>query len=231
MNSFVSWIQQLEFGGMFSTMLIVAASLICITIHETSHGLAAYWLGDPTAKQAGRLTLNPLRHVDIMGLVMMAVVKFGWAKPVPVNMSYFKNPKRGMAITAVAGPLSNVILAWIALVIRSTVLFFVIQNPDSAFLVTFLEFAEYVALISIGLAVFNLFPIPPLDGSKILFALLPNGLYNKLMQYERFGMIALMVALFAGVLDKPLFYMRDVLLDVLQPLAMFPLEILLKFFG
>ena len=105
MDGFVAWLKQLQFDGVWQTAVLVAASLLCITFHETCHGLVAYWLGDPTAKRAGRLTLNPLRHVDIGGLLMMALFRFGWAKPVPVDMRYFKHPKRDMALTAAAGPL------------------------------------------------------------------------------------------------------------------------------
>ena len=115
MDSILSWFRQLQFGGLLDTVIIVAASLLCITVHETCHGLAAWWLGDPTAKRAGRLTLNPIRHVDWVGLILMAVVRFGWAKPVPVDMRNFKNPKRDMALTALAGPVSNVLLALVAL--------------------------------------------------------------------------------------------------------------------
>ena len=118
MDGFVSWLRQLQFDGVWQTALLVAASLLCITFHETCHGLAAYRLGDPTAKRAGRLTLNPLRHVDIGGLLMMALFRFGWAKPVPVDMRNFKHPKRDMALTAAAGPVSNVLLAYLAVLLR-----------------------------------------------------------------------------------------------------------------
>lgn len=119
MDGFVAWLKQLQFDGVWQTAVLVAASLLCITFHETCHGLVAYWLGDPTAKRAGRLTLNPLRHVDIGGLLMMALFRFGWAKPVPVDMRYFKHPKRDMALTAAAGPLSNVLLAYLAVLLYS----------------------------------------------------------------------------------------------------------------
>ncbi len=229
MNSIISWFQQLQFGGLLSTLVVVAASLLCITVHETCHGLAAYRLGDPTAKNAGRLTLNPLRHVDLMGLVMMAIVKFGWAKPVPIDMRYFKNPKAGMALTAAAGPASNVLLALAALLLRSILLFFAIGNPDSALWYYLVLFTEYVAVISAGLAVFNLFPIPPLDGSKVLFSVLSDSAYYQLMRYERYGMLLLMALLLTGVLDGPLYFLRDGLLDGLQAISLWPLELLLKF--
>ena len=229
MNGFLDWLRQLQFGGLLDTILVSAASLLCITVHETCHGLVAYWLGDPTAKNAGRLTLNPVKHVDLVGLVMMAIVKFGWAKPVPVDMRYFKKPKEGMAVTALAGPVSNVLLAAVALLVRSVLLYFYIRRADSQVLSAVILFTEYVAVISAGLAVFNIIPIPPLDGSKVLFALLPRETYWKLMRYERYGMIILVVALFVGILDKPLLFLRGGLLDGLQAVTLWPLELLLKF--
>ena len=127
MDAFRAWLGQLQFDGVWQTVVLVAASLLCITFHETCHGWAAYLLGDPTAKRMGRLTLNPLKHVDLAGLIMMAIFRFGWAKPVPVDMRNFKNPKRGMALTALAGPVSNVVLAYVAVVILNF-LFFWLDN-------------------------------------------------------------------------------------------------------
>lgn len=228
MNGILTWLQQLQFGGLFDTILVVAASLLCITVHETCHGLVAYWLGDPTAKNAGRLTLNPIKHVDLVGLVMMAIVKFGWAKPVPVDMRYFKNPKQGMAITALAGPVSNVVLAAAALLVRSVLLYFYLSHGDSTVLGYVISFTEYVAIISAGLAVFNIIPIPPLDGSKVVFSLLPQNTYWKLMRYERYGMIVLVIVLFTGILDGPLIFLRSGLLDGLQAVTLWPLELLFK---
>ncbi len=229
MDGLTSWLRQLQFDGLFETVLLVAASLLCITVHETCHGLAAYWLGDPTAKRAGRLTLNPIRHIDLMGLLMMALVRFGWAKPVPVDMRYFKNPRAGMAVTAAAGPASNVLLAFLALLLRSVLAYFCLRWPESAVLEYLLLFTWYVALISAGLAVFNLFPVPPLDGSKVLFSFLPDRAYLTLMRYERYGMLALMVLLLTGLLDAPLIILRDGLMAGLEAVTWWPLELLLGF--
>lgn len=212
------WLRQLEFGSLRDMILIVAASLLCITVHETCHGLAALWLGDDTAKRQGRLSLNPLRHIDPMGLVMMAIARFGWAKPVPVDMRRFRNPKAGMALTALAGPVSNVLLALVAMVLRAIILA-VYYTSDGETLYSVITFLEYTAILSAGLAVFNLFPVPPLDGSKVLFSVLPNRWYLTLMRYERFGMVLMAVLLLTDALDTPLLFLRSGLLDGLSTLT------------
>ena len=229
MYGFMDWLRQLRFDNLLSTALAVAASLLCIVVHETCHGLIAWWLGDGTAKNAGRLTLNPLRHIDIVGLAMMAILKFGWAKPVPIDMRNFKNPKAGMAVTAAAGPISNILLAFVFLLIRSAVMGLSMERSGGVggWLVLN-EFLEYVIVISAGLAVFNLIPISPLDGSKILFAFLPQEAYFKLMRYERYGMLVLIAALFFGWLDKPLYFLRGGLLEGLQTITMWPFELILR---
>jgi len=206
------WLRQLQLGGILEIVVTVAASLLCIMFHEVCHGLAAYAMGDDTAKRMGRLTFNPLRHVDLMGLVMMAVVRFGWAKPVPVDMRRFRHPRVGMSITALAGPVSNVVLMLLALLIRVVLLvpYYLNQNPAWEYIMLFLE---YTAVLSAGLAVFNLFPIPPLDGSKIFFSLLPARYYQKLMRYERYGMVLLAALLLLNILDEPLLFLRNGLLD------------------
>ncbi len=228
-DSFVAWLKQLQFDGVWQTAVLVCASLLCITFHETCHGLVAYWLGDRTAKNAGRLTLNPIKHVDIAGLLMMALFRFGWAKPVPVDMRNFKKPKWGMALTALAGPVSNVLLAYLAVLLYMVCCFFwkVKNVPAAEYLCVF---CYYVQVISAGLAVFNLFPIPPLDGSKVVFSLLPDGAYAKLMHYERYGMTLLAVLLIFGVLDTPLVYLRSGLLEALQAAGFWPFELLMKIY-
>ena len=179
-------------------LLGVVPALLCITLHELSHGLVAYRLGDTTARDAGRLTLNPVRHIDWMGLIMMVAFRFGWAKPVPVNMYRFRNPKRGMALTALAGPVSNVIIAIVFLFLYG-MLFLPLQGSG-----VLLETVYLTAYLSLSLALFNLIPIPPLDGSKILFSFLPKDRYYRLMRYERYGMLLLLVLLWTGVLRSPL---------------------------
>ena len=186
----------LDWSYLLNIVLSVVPSLLCITFHEMSHGYIAYRLGDTTAKDAGRLTLNPLKHIDPMGLLMMIVFKFGWAKPVPVNMMRFRNPKRGMALTALAGPVSNLLLAMLLLLgARITIAHYV----DTAFCSGLLNFLAMTAYMSVGLGLFNLIPISPLDGSKVLFAFLPDRAYMTLMRYEKYGMLVLFVLVWLGV--------------------------------
>lgn len=174
-------------GSMISRLLAV---FLCLTVHETCHGLAAYALGDPTAKRLNRLSLNPLHHIDWLGLMCMLLVGFGWAKPVPVDMRYFKKPKEGMALTALAGPMSNFLMAVIFLIPMG----WMYWNAEvTTFSVWLYGFLGNVVILSIGLGLFNLIPIPPLDGSKVLFALLPDRAYMKLMRYERYGMLVLLL--------------------------------------
>ena len=219
MDAFRAWLAQLQFDGVWQTAVLVAASLLCITFHETCHGLAAYRLGDNTAKRMGRLSLNPLKHVDLMGLIMMALFRFGWAKPVPVDMRNFKNPKAGMALTALAGPVSNVVLAYAAVVLCNFVMFLADRLGSTWLLLALAQFFVYVEIISAGLAVFNVFPIPPLDGSKVLFALLSDRAYDRLMRYEKYGMGLLMALLVTGAIERPLGAMRDWLLTWLNSLG------------
>lgn len=192
-----------DFSLILGVLLSVIPSLVCITLHELSHGLVAYALGDDTAKRAGRLTLNPIRHLDLMGLVMMVVAHVGWAKPVPVNMMNFRDPKRGMAVTALAGPVSNVVIACLFFFLYG-LLILPLSIGGSAAAEYLLEMVQLTAVISVGYAVFNLIPIPPLDGSKVLFSLVSDEAYYKLMRYERYGMILLYVLVFTNVLGSPL---------------------------
>jgi len=171
----------------------IIPALLCITIHELAHGYTAYRLGDTTAKDMGRLTLNPIKHIDIFGIILMVLVGFGWAKPVPVNMRNFKNPKRHMAITALAGPVSNILLALIIFFILGLVYTMFGGDNRTGAGDVIINMIFRAATLSVALAIFNLLPIPPLDGSKILFSLLSESNYYKLMRYERFGMILLIL--------------------------------------
>ena len=187
----------LDWSLLINMALSVIPALVCITVHELSHGFAAYAMGDDTAERAGRLTLNPVKHIDIFGLLMMIMFKIGWAKPVPVDMRRFKNPKRGMAVTALAGPLSNIVFACIILIVYGlTRIPLTARGSGTASAVS--EMIYNTAYISVALAVFNIIPIPPLDGSKILFSVIPDSAYFKLMRYERFGMIILIILVMTG---------------------------------
>lgn len=187
----------LDFTSLGSAALRMAAVLLCLSVHETCHGLAALALGDPTAKSGHRLSLNPLRHIDWLGLAMMFVAGFGWAKPVPVNPNYFKKPKQGMAVTALAGPASNFLLALLAMLISRLIYLYA---PYNAVWQTVFDFCLYtVAPLSIGLGLFNLLPLPPLDGSKVLAMFLPDRAYAVWMRYERYGMLVLLVLSFADI--------------------------------
>lgn len=191
MNEFGEIFGSLDWSVLTNILLSIIPALLCITVHELCHGLMAYRLGDDTAKNAGRLTLNPIKHIDIIGLAMMAVFHIGWAKPVPVDMRKFKNPKRGMALTAFAGPASNVLLSIIFMFLFGLLLVPLMGFGEAGNVI--LEMLMYTAQISIFLAIFNIIPIPPMDGSKILFSFLPDDKYYKLMRYERYGMLLLIV--------------------------------------
>lgn len=197
MGMFSQLAQGVDWSSMGQMILRIAAVLLCLVIHEVSHGLAAYHLGDPTAKQSHRLSLNPLRHLDPFGLIMMIAVGFGWAKPVPVDPRYFKKPKQGMAITALAGPVSNFLLALVLLLIaRGVYLRALVTGQLSE---VWFSFLLNTASLSVGLGLFNLVPIPPLDGSKVLAVLLPDRAYSWLMRYERFGMLLLLAVISVGI--------------------------------
>ena len=197
MGSISDFLNNMDWWGLLTLLISAAAALLCITLHELSHGFVAWRLGDPTAKNAGRLTLNPIRHLDVVGLLMMLVAKVGWAKPVPVDPRYFRKPKQGMALTALAGPVSNFVLAVLAMLISKVIYLYA---PYSAAMDVVFSFCLYtLAPLSIGLGLFNLIPIPPLDGSKVLAAFLPDRQYITLMRYERYGIVVLLVLSYVGI--------------------------------
>ena len=200
MSGFANVFHNLDWSVLTDILFSVIPALICITLHELSHGAVACALGDTTAKDAGRLTLNPIRHIDPWGLVMMVLFRFGWAKPVPVNMYRFKDPKKGMAITALAGPVSNLIIAAVFLFLYG-LLYWPLYMHGTAFTYRLLEMIMTTAYMSLALAVFNILPISPLDGSKVLFAFLSDRAYAKLMRYERYGMLIVMLLVVSGGLS------------------------------
>jgi len=192
----------------FITELIILAPplLFALTFHEFAHGFIAYRLGDPTARDAGRLTLNPLKHLDPLGTIAFFFIKFGWAKPVPVNPSYFQNPKKDMLWVALAGPLTNLALAVISAILTKGIWLLATILPYSsateAILVPVNSMLIASVWINLVLCIFNFLPIPPLDGSRILMGLLPNNLALSYMRIERFGFIIIIVLAFSGVLSK-----------------------------
>lgn len=203
-------------------LLCVPAALIALSVHEYAHGYAAYRLGDPTARALGRLTLNPLRHLDPIGTLFMILFRFGWAKPVPINARYFKDPRKGMAITAAAGPISNFLMALLAAVLyKLTVLLgnaalSLWQSDIVFFFFTYLSLFFWIFhVMNLGLGVFNLIPLPPLDGSRIFYIFLPPRWYFGVMKYERQIQIVLLLALalgaFSGLISGIVGFLSDLM--------------------
>lgn len=188
--------------------------LVMLPIHELAHGWTATALGDQTARWHGRLSFNPFAHLDLWGTLMLFAFGFGYARPVPVNPRNFRSPRRDMALVAAAGPLSNVLMALISLLAFS-LLRFVPMMSKTMWDIAYLVFVQTLAYVNISLAVFNLLPIPPLDGSRILSAFVPYRVSYWLQQYEQYIRIALFVALAVGVLDKPLNLLSNWLFRIL----------------
>ena len=183
--------------------------LLALTLHEYAHGYVAYRLGDPTARDAGRLTLNPLSHLDPIGTIAFFFIKFGWAKPVPVNPYYFKNPRKDMLWVALAGPITNLLLAVASALLLRAMIGTATLIPESAMLAAILVplFNMLVASVWINLVlcIFNFLPIPPLDGGRILTGLLPENLARTYASFERYGFIVILILAFSGVLGTVIF--------------------------
>ena len=209
-----------------SYLYFALAAIVCIPIHEFSHGYVAWLLGDPTAKRMGRLTLNPIRHFDLVGFLMMVFVGFGFAKPVPVDMRRFRHPKWDMALVGLAGPASNIMLAFLCLVITTAMETFLPYSTAAQLIYNFFYCA---AILSTGLGVFNLIPISPLDGSKILGAFLPERIYYTILRYERYGVFLLLGLILLGrafpqydFFGKFLTAARGAVFDALRSAAEYP---------
>lgn len=194
------------FGDPRIIIYLIPAVLLSLSFHEFSHAFVSYKLGDPTAKNQGRLTLNPLKHLDVLGTIMILVSRFGWAKPVPINPMYYKDRKKGTMLVSLAGPLSNIILAFVfslpMIYIQTRYGIRRIGSFDNISILYNLSLMFYI--ININLAVFNILPVPPLDGSKILSGILPQRQYFKMVQYENYIAVIflLLVFIFPGVLFR-----------------------------
>ena len=200
----------------------IAFVVFCATpLHEFAHAFIAVKLGDDTPRLRGRLTINPMAHIDKRGALMIFLFGFGYAKPVEVRMRKFKKPKRDMALVALAGPVSNILQSLVLLFIYNALYHFGSAN-DNIMMVYMGMFFFYAAVIYVNLAVFNLLPIPPLDGSRLATALLPAKYYYKIMQYERYIMIGLFVLLFTGILSTPLSLLSSAVISLLNNVASIP---------
>jgi len=188
------------FSGNFSLIDLILSLVIfmfSVTIHEVAHGYAAYKLGDPTARNYGRLTLNPVKHLDPMGTLCILLIGFGWAKPVPVNSRYFEHPRRDDTIVSLAGPVSNLLLAFVALLIYDKACMNLFLNgylPENVMNACYIFFVT-MASVNVSLAIFNLLPIPPLDGSHLLTTWAPYKWRNAIHAIERFGFIGVYLVL------------------------------------
>ncbi len=209
--------------SIFMGVCVSAFVVFCVMpIHEYSHALVATKLGDQTARLSGRLTLNPMAHISPWGAIMILLVGFGYAKPVPVNVrnTKMKNKKVAMALIALAGPLSNLIIGFLSVMVRYIIIVAASKHGGEMTTAIFALniFFQYSAIININLAVFNLIPIPPLDGSRILFAILPSKFYFGIMKYERYIMAAMFLLLLTGVLTTPLSYLSNLIYNAFNQL-------------
>lgn len=210
----------------FTDFIIIIGSLAFVvfcstTLHEYAHAFTAVKLGDDTPRLRGRLTINPKAHIDLIGIIMIFLFGFGYAKPVEVRMRNFKKPKRDMAIVALAGPVCNLLQAFVAMFIYSGLYYISLKN-QAIVLLYLARFFLYVAVLNINLAMFNLLPVPPLDGSRLVTALLPSKYYYGLMKYERYIMIGLFVLLFTGVLTAPLSWISGIILELFSAITSLP---------
>lgn len=203
---------------MFNILIHALVLFTALPVHECAHAWVAERLGDDTGRRQGRITLNPFAHLSLWGTIMMLAVGFGWGKPVSVDPRNFKNPKIGMMLSSLAGPVSNFIMAFLAMIAFRFFDAASWYGGNETYGIVADVFV-YVTLINISLGVFNFLPIPPLDGSKIFNAILPDRLYFKIMRYEQYIMIALIVLVYSGILDVPLGILQGIAIQVMVVLT------------
>lgn len=200
------------------------AALIAIVLHEMAHGFVSYKLGDPTPKYDGRLSPNPMNHLDFMGTICLIFLRFGWAKPVRINSRYYKNRRTGVMLTAIAGPLMNYILAFVG--VFGYVLIFKLTGGYFGPVANYLfNFFRYFAMINVGLGTFNLIPIPPLDGSKILSLLIHGDENYSMRNVNRYGYIVLAMLAITGVLSIPMVFAENIVINFYMMIVRFILKV------
>lgn len=217
--------------NIYQILYIVIIILLSLTVHEVAHGYVSYRLGDPTAKNMGRLTLNPIKHLDVLGTIVMvasmyAGAGFGWAKPVPINPAYYRHTKRDTMLVSVAGPLSNLLLAFISVfpLVYLGYKFDLNSLGASDIRIVLFNFLLMLFVTNTNLAIFNLIPVPPLDGSKILAGLLPTRQYYKYLEHERYISFAFMILIFVGfymfpnILNAVTNPVRLIFIDIARPI-------------
>ncbi len=203
---------------------VLTIIFLILPLHECAHGWMAYKLGDDTAKRSGRMTLNPLAHFDPIGALSILLFNFGWAKPVPVNPRNFKNPRKDNALTALAGPISNLLAAIAGGLILNFILLFFNPAANELFYWVY-SFLSYYIIMNVGLAVFNLLPVPPLDGSKIFEAFIPSKFINKYYSKQYLFSLTIIILLFFGLFNRPLSLMQTYLYNFIVNITYLPFSI------